>query len=76
MHLSEIWHSKKNDCRLSRTQVITETPATKYVKLSKLYRNIKKEFGLKAKHKMPYEQIFDDKKKRATEKYMSMTASR
>mgnify|MGYP000158646791 CR=1 FL=1 len=21
MHLSEIWHSKKNDCRLSRTQV-------------------------------------------------------
>ena len=22
MHLSEIWHSKKNDCRLSRTQVI------------------------------------------------------
>ena len=23
MHLSEIWHSKKNDCRLSRTQVIT-----------------------------------------------------
>ena len=23
MHMSEIWHSKKNDCRLSRTQVIT-----------------------------------------------------
>ena len=23
MHLSEIWHSKKNDCRLSRTQVIS-----------------------------------------------------
>ena len=22
MHLSEIWHSKKNDCRLSRTQVM------------------------------------------------------
>ena len=22
MHMSEIWHSKKNDCRLSRTQVI------------------------------------------------------
>ena len=22
MHLSEFWHSKKNDCRLSRTQVI------------------------------------------------------
>ena len=22
MHLSEIWHSKKNDSRLSRTQVI------------------------------------------------------
>ena len=44
---------------------ITETPATKYVKLSKLYRNIKKEFGLKAKHKMPYEQIFDDKKKKS-----------
>ena len=22
MHLLEIWHSKKNDCRLSRTQVI------------------------------------------------------
>ena len=21
MHLSDIWHSKKNDCRLSRTQV-------------------------------------------------------
>ena len=21
MHMSEIWHSKKNDCRLSRTQV-------------------------------------------------------
>ena len=44
---------------------ITETPATKYVKLSELYRNIKKEFGLKAKHKMPYEQIFDDKKKKS-----------
>ena len=25
MHLSEIWHSKKNDSRLSRTQVIKET---------------------------------------------------
>ena len=24
MHMSEIWHSKKNDCRLSRTQVINE----------------------------------------------------
>ena len=24
MHLSEIWHSKKNDCRLSRTQVNTD----------------------------------------------------
>ena len=24
MHLSEIWHSKKNDCRLSRTQVINK----------------------------------------------------
>ena len=24
MHLSEIWHSKKNDCCLSRTQVIKE----------------------------------------------------
>ena len=23
MHMSEIWHSKKNDCRLSRTQVYT-----------------------------------------------------
>ena len=23
MHLSEIWHSKKNDSRLSRTQVMT-----------------------------------------------------
>ena len=22
MHMSEIWHSKKNDCRLSRTQVV------------------------------------------------------
>ena len=22
MHQSKIWHSKKNDCRLSRTQVI------------------------------------------------------
>lgn len=44
---------------------ITETPATKYVKLSELYRNIKNEFGLKAKHKMPYVQIFDDKKKKS-----------
>ena len=25
MHLSEIWHSKKNDCRLSRTQVSKKT---------------------------------------------------
>ena len=25
MHLSEIWHSKKNDCRLSRTQVKNST---------------------------------------------------
>ena len=24
MHLSEIWHSKKNDSRLSRTQVINK----------------------------------------------------
>ena len=46
---------------------ITETPATKYVKLSKLYRNIKKEFGLKAKHKMPYEQIFDDDNKKKSD---------
>ena len=28
MHLSEIWHSKKNDCRLSRTQVIADTMQT------------------------------------------------
>ena len=26
MHLSEIWHSKKNDSRLSRTQVIEKFP--------------------------------------------------
>ena len=26
MHLSEIWHSKKNDCRLSRIQVTTSEP--------------------------------------------------
>ena len=26
MHMSEIWHSKKNDCRLSRTQVIRLLP--------------------------------------------------
>ena len=26
MHLSEIWHSKKNDCRLSRTQAIWYMP--------------------------------------------------
>ena len=28
MHLSEIWHSKKNDSRLSRTQVFSELEGT------------------------------------------------
>ena len=33
MHLSEIWHSKKNDCRLSRTQVFTNSDNVKSVLL-------------------------------------------
>ena len=43
---------------------ITETSATKYIKLSVLYRKINKESELKAKYKMPYERIFDEKKNR------------
>ena len=34
MHLSEIWHSKKNDSRLSRTQVIKDAKS-KYKQLDK-----------------------------------------
>ena len=41
---------------------ITETPATKDIKLSVLYSKINKESELKAKYKMPYERIFDEKK--------------
>ena len=41
---------------------ITETPAIKDIKLSVLYRKINKESELKAKYKMPYERIFDEKK--------------
>ena len=29
--MSEIWHSKKNDCRLSRTQVISYNTIDKYL---------------------------------------------
>ena len=36
MHLSEIWHSKKNDCRLSRTQVLWQI----YKKNMKAHRQI------------------------------------
>ena len=41
---------------------ITETPATKYINISVLYRKINEESELKAKYKMPYERIFDEKK--------------
>ena len=43
---------------------ITETPAAKYINLSVLYRKINEESELKAKYKMPYERIFDEKKNR------------
>ena len=36
MHLSEIWHSKKNDCCLSRTQVITFIPRVEALRTSTL----------------------------------------
>ena len=38
MHLSEIWHSKKNDCRLSRTQV-NGFEYTNKEKIDKIKRN-------------------------------------
>ena len=36
MHLSEIWHSKKNDCCLSRTQVIISIPRVEALRTSTL----------------------------------------
>ena len=38
MHLSEIWHSKKNDCCLSRTQVtkLLELDDSKWAQISSL----------------------------------------
>lgn len=40
MHLSEIWHNKKNDCRLSRTQVFRKKILV-YL-LTRLLVNLKK----------------------------------
>lgn len=42
MHLSEIWHSKKNDCRLSRTQVTKLIPPTGSNNLSSVEYKAKK----------------------------------
>ena len=41
MHLSEIWHNKKNDCRLSRTQVFRKKKILVYL-LTRLLVNLKK----------------------------------
>ena len=38
MHLSEIWHSKKNDCRLSRTQVIKKENRKIYKERQNAYK--------------------------------------
>ena len=41
MHLSEIWHSKKNDCRLSRTQVNKSNPNPNIVDQNKIKKKIR-----------------------------------
>ena len=40
MHLSEIWHSKKNDSRLSRTQVIKVLGFTKSFSINLIVKKI------------------------------------